>query len=81
MPHDTYEVAGHYKKAGVVVLERFGTPAEAVSFARDAAINYVETGGDFPISFTVTNRATEQTVSTFYPDRYEADSLDDDDDG
>jgi hypothetical protein len=82
MPHKIFEVAGHYRKAGAVVLERFGTQAEAVSFAREAAINYVEPGGgDSLIRFTVKNQATRQTLSTFYPDRYEADSLDDDDDG
>jgi hypothetical protein len=33
------------------------------------------------ITVTVTNQATKQVLSTFYPDFYEADCLDDDDDG
>jgi len=81
-PYKIYEVTGHYKKAGAVVLDKFSTQPEALSFARDTVIDCVEPGpGDSLISVTVTDKATGQTLSTFYPDPYEADSLDDDDDG
>lgn len=82
MSNKIFQVTGHYKKAGAVVLEGFGTRPEALAFARDAVINCIEPGaGDSLVSITVTDKATNQTLSTFYPDPYEADSLDDDDDG
>lgn len=82
MLHMIYEVTSHYKKAGAVVLGRFSTQPEAVTFARDTAINYIESGsGDPLISVTVTNKAANKTLCSFYPDPYEAESLDDDDDG
>lgn len=82
MPYKNYAVTCHYKKAGAVVLDRFGTQAEALSFARDTVIDWIEPGsGDSLIAVTVTDSATRQTLSTFHPDPYEADSLDDDDDG
>lgn len=78
----TFEVAGRYQKSGAVVLDRFGTQLEAVTFARETAASCIEPGiGDSLIAVTVTNKATGKTVSTFYPDPYETDSLDDDDDG
>jgi len=82
MQHKIYEVTSHYKKARSVILDSFSTQAEAVIFAREAAINYVETGSADPlVSITVINKTTKKTLSTFYPDHYEADCLDDDDDG
>lgn len=77
----TFEVISHYRKAGAVLLARLDSQAEAVARARDTAIGYVETGGDFLIAITVVTTTTRKTLSTFYPDRYEADCLDDDDDG
>ena len=77
-----YQVTSHYRKAGAVMLDRFGTQPEAMSFALEAAINHIESGaGDPLISITVSNRTTNKTLSTFYPDPYEAETLDDDDDG
>lgn len=82
MQNKIYQVTSHYKKAGAVMLDRFSTQPEAMSFARDAAINHIEPGsGDPLISITVSNRTTNKTLSTFYPDPYEAETLDDDDDG
>lgn len=82
MPYKIYKVTSHYKKAEAAILDEFGTQPEALVFARDAVNNYMETGtGDSLVSITVTNKATNQILSTFYPDFYEADSIDDDDDG
>lgn len=81
MLHMIYEVTSHYKKAGAVVLDRFSTQPEALAFARDATDCIEPRSDDSLVSVTVTNQATKQTLSTFYPDFYEADSLDDDDDG
>lgn len=82
MPDKTFEVAGRYRKRATVVLDRFGTRLEALTFAREAAAVCIEPGtGDALIAVTVTDRATGKTLSTFYPEPYEAESLDDDDDG
>lgn len=81
MPNKIYEVTSHYKKAGAIVMERFSTQPEALVFARDATDCLEPRSDDSLVSVTVTNLATRQTLSTFYPDFYEADSLDDDDDG
>ena len=82
MLNKIYKVTGHYKKAGAVMLDEFSMQTDALAFARDAVDDYVETGpGDFLVSVAVTNKVTNQILSTFYPDFYEADSLDDDDDG
>jgi hypothetical protein len=81
VPSGIYEVVSHSRKAGAAVLERFGTQAEALVFAR-RIVDEIEPGpGDTLVSITVADKATGKTLSTFYPDRYEADSLDDDDDG
>lgn len=81
MSHEIYEVVSRYRKAGAVVLERFGTQTEALIFARRTVDDIESSPGDILVSVTVGNKATGKTLSTFYPDRYEADSLDDDDDG
>ena len=82
MMDKNYEVTGHYKNARKAVLDRFGTQSEALTFARDLVINYTEPeSGDLLVSITVINRATNKILSTFYPDPYEAESMDDDDDG
>ena len=79
--NNIYEVTSHYKKAGAVVMERFGTQSEALVFARNATDTIEPEAGDALVSITVTNQATRKVLSTFYPDFYEAESLDDDDDG
>lgn len=82
MADKTIEVAGRYRKRGAVALATFDTRLEALTFARETAANHIEPGsGDSLIAVTVTDKATGKTLSTFYPDPYEADTLDDDDDG
>lgn len=82
MSNRNFEVKGKFRKRGAVVLSSFGTRLEALAFARDAADNYVEPESRDPLlSITVVDRASNETLSTFYPERYEAESLDDDDDG
>lgn len=82
MPNKSFEVKGKFRKRGTVVLDSFSTRAEALAFARDATDNYVEPESrDSLVSITVIDKATGDTLSTFYPERYEAESLDDDDDG
>jgi len=81
MPNKIYEVTSHYKKAGAIVMDRFSSQSEALAFARDATDCIEPRSDDSLVSVTVTNQATRQSVSTFYPDFYEADCLDDDDDG
>lgn len=76
-----YEVTAHYKKAGAIVMDRFSTQSEALAFARDATDRIEPGADDSLVSVTVTNQTTKQVLSTFYPDFYEADCLDDDDDG
>ncbi len=76
-----FEVTSHYKKAGAVVMDRFSTQPEALAFARDATDSIEPEAGDSLVSVTVTNQATKRILSTFYPDFYEAECLDDDDDG
>ena len=80
-PNKIYEVTSHYKKAGAVVMDRFSTQPEALAFARDATDSIEPEAGDTLVSVTVTNQATKKILSTFYPDFYEAECLDDDDDG
>lgn len=81
MSNKTYEVTSHYRKAQAVVLDRFSTQTEALAFARDAIDQIEPAPGDCLVCVTVTNGATNKVLSTFYPDFYEAESLDDDDDG
>lgn len=77
-----FEVRGRFRKRGSVLLESFGTRLEALAFARDAADNFVEPESRDPlVSIAVIDRTTGGTLSTFYPERYEAEALDDDDDG
>ena len=76
-----YEVTSHFKKAGAVVMDRFSTQSEALAFARDATDSIGPEEGDSLVSVTVTNQVTRKILNTFYPDFYEAESLDDDDDG
>jgi hypothetical protein len=80
-PNMIYEVTSNFKKAGAVVLDRFGTQPEAVVFARNATDTIEPEEGDSLISVTVTDQVTKKILNTFYPDFYEAESLDDDDDG
>ena len=80
-PNKIYEVTSHYKKAGAVVMDRFSTQPEALAFARGATDAIEPEAGDSLVSVTVTNQATRKILSTFYPDFYEAECLDDDDDG
>jgi hypothetical protein len=80
-PNKIFEVTSHYKKAGAVVMDRFSTQSEALAFARDAADSIEPEAGDSLVSVTVTNQTTKRILSTFYPDFYEAECLDDDDDG
>ncbi len=82
MPTKSFEVKGKYRKRGTVLLASFSARTEALAFARDAADHYVEPESrDSLVSITVIDKATNESVSTFYPERYEAESLDDDDDG
>ncbi len=81
MPNRIFEVTGKYRKRGAVVLGRFGTRLEALAFARDAADNCVEPAGDSLVCVMAIDKAASEVLSTFYPERYEAESLDDDDDG
>ncbi len=81
MANNIYEVASHYKKARAVVLVRFSTQPEALSFARRAVDEIKPASGDALVSVTVTNKAANEILTTFYPDFYEAECLDDDDDG
>jgi len=81
MSNNIYEVTSHYKKAGAIVMDRFSTQSKALAFARDATDFIEPRSDDSLVSVTVTNQATKQILSTFYPDFYEADCLDDDDDG
>lgn len=81
IPNQIYEVISHYNKAGAIVLDRFATQAEALAFAREATDCIEPQSGDSLVSITVSNQASKQILSTFYPDFYEADCLDDDDDG
>ena len=76
-----YEVTSHYKKAGAIVMDRFSSQPDALAFARDATDSIEPRSDDSLVSVTVTNQATKQILTTFYPDFYEADCLDDDDDG
>ena len=80
-PDKIFEVTSHYKKAGAIVMDRFGTQSEALAFARGATDSIEPEAGDSLVSVTVTNQATKRILSTFYPDFYEAECLDDDDDG
>lgn len=82
MSSRNFEAKGKFKKRGTIVLGSFSTRAEALAFARDAADNHVEPESrDSLVSITVMDKATNESLSTFYPERYEAESLDDDDDG
>ncbi len=82
MSSRNFEVKGKFRRRGTVVLNSFGTRLEALAFARDAADNYVEPESRDPlVSVMVVDKAANDTLSTFYPERYEAESLDDDDDG
>ena len=82
MSNKSFEVKGKFRKRGTIVLDSFSTRVEALAFARDAADNYVEPESrDSLVSITVIDKATNESLSTFYPERYEAESLDDDDDG
>jgi hypothetical protein len=80
-PNKIYEVTSNFKKAGAVVLDRFGTQSEAMAFARSATDTIEPEESDSLVSVTVTNQVTKKILSTFYPDFYEAESQDDDDDG